>query len=517
MLKENLPLVLTAGVSVLAAIVAAGARRPILFFYGAIFSTAILKTPQLPIVREKFALTELFMILLWLFWSQIPRVRRSLPSDRVVVPLGVTFILCCLASAMIGLATLQLRHGNMTRIYAGVFVEVANYAYGVMIVLAAIQVIDRWERLTGAVFAWLLGMAVASFVGTLGLVHMSPGWAYEEGTRRISSTLRNENQVPSMILPLILIPIMAAARRQLEFLPRVAMVCLTGGAFLAGIATGSRTAALMLVGAAISLGMILIRDSGSRSLFNLAQLRSLALLFMAAVVAYFVVAWSAYDGHYSLVRTPAWQRPAAMLLEAYQGERELDENRPRQMRAAMDQFFDTPFFGTGPKLGARTTDTHGEVHNTYFSLLLETGLVGLLLHLALLFQAGTHCLRATRLCPFQWYRMVGRATFRGPAVAHSVQQHDFGTPPTQYLVPDRLYVRVLELGAVGDSSADVSAASACFACLATVFCRRIGGVYASGPAAFLSRNLPQTPRTFRAPPALEGQITPPPSDHMHCS
>ncbi|WP_417748821.1 O-antigen ligase family protein [Rosistilla oblonga] len=413
MIDDNLILILLLLGIVGAAFVALNARRPIVFLYAAIFCTAILKTPQLPVVREKFTATEVFMLLTWLFASQLPRLHRHLPSDRVVKPLAIAFVLSCIVSGMIGLASVPATTIDMPRVYASVFVEIANYIYGVLIVLTVIRAIDRWERLTGAVFAWILGMTVASFVGVLATVHLAPGFAYEEGTRRICSTLRNENQVPSMILPLITLPIMASAHRHLGLLPRIAMLGLTAMAFLTALGTGSRTAVLMLIFAAVALGLVLTQDSKARLLFNLGQLRSFAFFFAIAVVSYFVVAWAAYDGNYSLMRTPSWQRPAALLIEAYNGKRDLDSTRPQQFKVAMEQFWKTPVFGTGPKLGARVAQTHGEVHNTYFSLLLETGIVGLLLHLALLFQAARFCWIAVQRCPFHWYRMMGKALLIG--------------------------------------------------------------------------------------------------------
>ena len=404
------------GASLAAGLIAVNAKRPIVFLYAAIFCTAILKTPELPIVREKFAATELFMLLTWLFWSQLKRRRGMRPSDAIVQPLGIFFIFACMISGLIGLASFPRLGGRFTSLHAGVLVEVINYAYGVIIVFTVVAALDRWGRLTGAVFAWLLGMAVASFVGTLALANLAPEFAYEEGTRRISSTLRNENQVPSMILPLITVPIMIVAHRSLGVFARASMLALTSLAFLAALGTGSRTAILMLILAALLLGVSLFQDSQARQLFNTVQLRSLAVVFSLAIIAYFVIAWSAYDGRYSLVRTPSWQRPAALLIEAYQGRRNLDNTRPEQIGTAMIQFWKTPVFGTGPKLGSRVAGTHGEVHNTYFSLLLETGMVGLLLHLTLLIRATSFCYRAVHRCPGHWYRMLGRGLLIGIAL-----------------------------------------------------------------------------------------------------
>ncbi|GAA4455986.1 O-antigen ligase family protein [Novipirellula rosea] len=388
-----------------------GAQHPIVFFFAAIFFTSILKTPELPVVREKFALTEICMLLTWLFWTQIPKASLRRPTDRVVTPLGIAFIVACTLSAVFGILQLKGHHGSLTRVYGAVLVEVLNYAYGVMIVLSTVRLIDRWERLTGAVFAWLAGMAVASVVGTMALAGIAPSFAYEEGTRRICSTLRNENQVPSMILPLITIPIMLAAHRRLNAIPRALMLALTATAFLAALGTGSRTAVLMLIIAAAALIVTLSQDSSSHRLLNLSQLRTLALSFIGALVTYFVIAWAAFDGNYSLVRTPSWQRPAALLIEAYDGKRDLDNTRPRQIRAAIGKFWESPLLGTGPKLGGRKVGE--EIHNTYVSLLLETGIVGLLLHVSLIIQATLYCMRAVKRCPYHWYRMMGTGLLIG--------------------------------------------------------------------------------------------------------
>ena len=41
------------------------ARSQVRGLYLAIFATSVLITPELPVVREKFAATELFMLLTW--------------------------------------------------------------------------------------------------------------------------------------------------------------------------------------------------------------------------------------------------------------------------------------------------------------------------------------------------------------------------------------------------------------------------------------------------------------------
>lgn len=389
----------------------AGLRNPIVFFYAGLFGTAILKTPELPVVREKFTIVELCLLCLWMCWPLLLKGRIPSKATGLVYLWGGAFCIICLSSSLIAISTAPPRMVT-AKMAAYSLLEAVNYCYGVAILWTCVQVLDSWQRWVGAIMAWVGGMAVASFVGAAAVVGMAPGWAYEE-TGRINSTLRNENQVPSMILPLLVVVLMIAVRRGLPLRYRGFALAIFVSALLAAIGTGSRTAALMI--GLSGAGVVWILHTAiqtKRSVYRF-QLAYLALAFAGVVVSYFAIAWSQYDGNYSLMSTPSWQRPAVLLIEWFDGRRGLDDTRPKQIANAMEYFWQSPILGTGPKFGSSFAATGGEVHNTYFSLLLETGFVGLSSFLALVWLAAYLGFDAARKCRYPWYGILGRALIVG--------------------------------------------------------------------------------------------------------
>ncbi|QDT03521.1 O-Antigen ligase [Rubripirellula lacrimiformis] len=389
----------------------AGARQPMVFFYAALFGTAILKTPELPIVREKFTIVELCLLCLWACWPFLIKGRLSNRTTSHIYLWGTFFCMICLSSSLIAIVTAPPRYAS-PKMAAYSVLEAVNYCYGVVILWTCLQVLDTWQRWIGAIVAWVGGMATASFVGAAAMAGLAPGWAREE-TGRICSTLRNENQVPSMILPLLLVVLMIAVRRGLPIPVRALAFAIFAAALVTAIGTGSRTAALMIGFSGVGVAWIVISTIRSGIVVYRFQLLNLSIAFAAATVAYFAVAWSMYDGKYSLMTTPSWQRPAVLLIEWSGGERKLDNTRPKQISEAIDQFWRSPVLGTGPKFGSSFAATGGEVHNTYFSLMLETGFLGLGAFMLLIGSTFVAGFNAARRCVYPWYGMLARCLLVG--------------------------------------------------------------------------------------------------------
>ena len=400
---------------ILVPIILMGLRNPMVFFYFSLAATSFLKTPELPYVREKLAATEIGLLLVWLFWGMIPKSRIEQPSLNAVYRYGGFFALICFLST--GLAVLfgspnvagsELSEKNV----AYSLIEAMNYTYGVLIVWTTVRLLDSWQRWISAILAWMAGMAIASFIGAAAVAGFAPDWAFEE-TGRICSTLKNENQVPSMILPIILAVLLTTVRTGLNFRYRVFCVLLAVAAMITALGTGSRTAALMLLLSGLGLYWIIASSAKAGRVIDLTLLSGLTIAFSAAVVFYFWFAWMLYDGQYSLMKTPSWQRPAVLLIEWIQGTRDLDSTRPAQIKTAMEHFWNSPILGTGPKLGGFYVEINGEVHNTYFSLLLETGILGLGSFLALLGSAALRAMVTSRTCPYPWYAILARCLLVG--------------------------------------------------------------------------------------------------------
>lgn len=352
-------------------------RRPKEGLYLAIFASAILLSPDLPVVREKFTAAEFVMILTWaaLLLGRGRKRARTLALTRdqhLSMSLGGAFIAWAVVSFAVNQATIAW-NGSLV---AGA-VETLNFAYGYLMFCTVVYLVDDWQDLRGCLLAWFAGVAVVAFFGVWALIGGAPGWTYDDFTGRISSTLRTENQVPMFLIPVMVALVFWAVRRGLRPRERLTALAVLGGLLLTMAGTGSRIGfgmVILAVLATIWLALIEARRSGFRKglLFNL------SMGLVAAVSVYVFIALVGYQGGYALGETPAWQRPVVMLHDWVEGTRALDSTRPAQLRQAWIIFLDQPLLGTGPKLYS-VEYRMAEVHNTYAGVMLQTGILGLLL------------------------------------------------------------------------------------------------------------------------------------------
>jgi hypothetical protein len=351
------------------------ARRQVRGLYLAIFATSVLITPHLPVVKDKFAATEMFMLLTWtalLFGSG--RWRRT--RVWLVRPQKLSLLIC---GAFIGWIFLSFWINNMSLQgnFVSSLVETFNFLYGFLIFGTVLVLVDEREKWYGCLYAWLAGAALASFFGVWALIGGAPSWAYEEFTHRISSTLRNENQVPSFLLPVLVAAIFLAVRRGQSLWRTTLATTLAAGMLATTIGSGSRTGLLMIALSLLCVYLLGVREARAGA-FNRPLLGMMALILGGAAFFYVSLALALYDGQYGLGRTPPWQRPVVTLYEWTQGHRVLDSTREEQLEAISEKYKDYLVFGAGPKLFGAKEGT-SEIHNTYASLLVEAGLPGLLL------------------------------------------------------------------------------------------------------------------------------------------
>jgi hypothetical protein len=351
------------------------ASRQVRGLYLAIFATSVLITPNLPVVREKFAATELFMLLTWaalLVGSR--RWRRA--RVGLVRPQQISVLI---GGALIGWIFLSFGINNAT--FPGAFlpslVETVNFLYGFLIFCTVLVLVDDREKWYGCLYAWLAGAALASLVGVWALTGTAPAWTYEEYTHRIASTLKNENQVPSFLLPVLVATIFLAVRRSQPFWRTALATALTAGMLATAIGSGSRTALLMIALSFLCVCLLGLREAPSGA-FNRSLLGMIALMLIGAAFFYVSLTLALYDGHNALGRTPAWQRPVVMLYEWSQGNQVLDETRERQLETVSENYTDYLLLGAGPKLFGEREGSE-EIHNTYASVLVEIGMPGLFL------------------------------------------------------------------------------------------------------------------------------------------
>lgn len=352
-------------------------RRPQQGLYLTIFASAILITPELPVVREKLTATEFLVALTWMalvLRAGQGRV-RTVPlsgNQRTSLVLGGAFAAWAVVSFAFNMVGVPDH-----RVITGGAVETANFVYGYLMFATVVWLVDDWRDLWGCLLAWFAGAAVVAVFGVWALSGGAPAWTYDDFTGRISSTLRTENQVPMFLMPIVVALGFWAVQRRSRQLGRIGAVALLAAVLLTVAGTGSRTAFGMAVLAVVAIAWLGLLEAPRRG-FNRGLAFNLAVALVAAVGVYVAIALVGYQGDYALGKTPAWQRPVVMLYDWVRGEKVLDATRPAQIEQAWRYFWDQPLIGTGPKLYGYEYRM-AEVHNTYVGVMLQMGIVGLLL------------------------------------------------------------------------------------------------------------------------------------------
>jgi hypothetical protein len=411
MVRDYWPLFLLLGGVGFAALVSWTGKRPVRGLYLAFFTSGILLSPHLPLVRDKLTATEVAFLLTWFaLLLQRGRSASGVPlgrEQRLSLLLGVAFFLWLLLS-------FALNNMVYTEAFVPSLVETANLAYGYLMFLTTVMLARDWQAWQGCVNWWVAGSTVVVIFGVWAMVGGAPVWTYEEFTHRVSSTLRNENQVPSYLLPIFVVMVFMAVRKGARAKYQMAMWALVAGALLTAIGTGSRTALLMLLLAFAGVAYVALRTAGNRS-YRVASLLNVSLALVAGLVVYVSVALFDYQGDYALGRTPPWQRPVVMFYDWMQGYRQLDSTRPEQLMSVMDHVGDHLLIGTGPKVYGGLFQM-AEIHNTYAGVLMQTGLIGLLLFLLWLGHLLWHTFVRVRRITDPWKKvlvlslLVGMAT-----------------------------------------------------------------------------------------------------------
>jgi len=405
LMAQYLNLILLGGIVAFVALMMMIAKKPVKGLYLVFFASAILMTLKLPIVREKFTSAECLILMTWvamLFTNRrVQEVRcRLLPTQKKTILVGWGLILWIVLSFLIN----NLEDFDKVHIFLWSAVESLNYFYGFMIFLTVIALVDTQKRWYGCLHAWIWGGVVVSLVGTWAMLGNAPSWAYEEFTGRVSSTLRNENQVPSYLMPILVPLVFMTVRNSTKNWLRILLITLVCGILLTVAGTGSRTSILMLFGCFVGI-FCLGRTAWNKKVINRYLLSKMALGLCGVSIVYVLVAITSYDGHYSLGKTPSWQRPVVLIYDWIQGNRALDEVRARQMTKVKNAIMDSPFWGAGPKLFGTKYKSH-EIHNTYAAVLMDLGLPGLILFLLWLLACFSAGLRSARYCSDPFLRLM---------------------------------------------------------------------------------------------------------------
>ncbi|MBN1909736.1 MAG: O-antigen ligase family protein [Pirellulales bacterium] len=398
-------IVIAVGAIIACIALAVFSRDPVLGLCAAIFASAILLTPELPVVREKLTLCEGVMCLTWL--AMLLRPRRFpalLPSQRVAVRRGVVFL------AVIGVSLLlSTCDGDVELVRS--LVETVNYLYGFCIFLTVVLLVDSWDKWRRCLLAWCGGTVVVCAVAVWSLAVSAPSWARDEFTGRISSTLRMSNQLPGYCIPVLTLVVLIAAMKDTRRLTRLFYAMLAVGIAIAIAGCGSRMGFLMLC---FSTGMILwigLRSSDA-TVFNRSVFLGMGAIAAAGILCAVVSVWLHSEQTYAAGATSPYERSTRLLVESLRGERSLDNTRTDQLHLVLEKTVERPLFGVGPANFTAKFHVH-EIHNTYAAVLGEEGVLGLLALIWWLAGAATNGRLGLHLCTDTRRRLIILAVLIG--------------------------------------------------------------------------------------------------------
>jgi O-antigen ligase len=370
--------------------------NPVRGVYVVMFTSAILVTAELPIVRDKLTITEPIMVIIWAAMAAAWVSRRR--QAHSLLPRQRSAIAAVVVLSLLAVASLVMHAGAPGETGGSPVIEVLAYVYGACVFTTVVLLVDDWKKLQRCLYAWLLGVGLIAVVGVWSILFTPPDWAYAEYSGSISSTMKYENQIPAHALPMLCLAFVLAGLRSTPPLHRLAYMALVGSVTLTIVFTGSRTGSTLLIVCVLGLTLIGFRMARNEFLLKDHYRGLMAVLVVGlGIFAYLVFAT---ERNYTGIRSvPAYKRPIVMTRDWLSGKRPLDTKRSNQLQGTWESFANDPVFGIGPlrfHLSAGTTDRG---HNTYAVVLIELGipaLLALLAWLGLTWRCGWDAFRQSR-------------------------------------------------------------------------------------------------------------------------
>lgn len=374
---------------------------PVRGLYLAFFATGILETVSLGPLRHKLGLTELAILLTWFAMLMGHAWRSERLEFTQLQKLCLLFLSTFLLVEWI---SFFVNNASFYNHISGSFIEVLNYTYGAMMVLTVMVLVSDFDKLRNCLFGWMLGALVVGLVAIWAMTGGAPSWTMDEFTGRVSSTLKFENQIPSFVIPILLPTVVLILSRNISSLFRVGLSLLAGIMAITMISTGSRTSFLLLVLSFLVLFVVGFIERKNTALFK-GRLGLFIIIIGVALCGYVVAVLAAFDGHYQLGKTPAWQRPVAALISGMDSNKDFDTTRENQLKVVIDNMDQSMFIGNGPKLyGAKYRME--EIHNTYAGVYFEVGILGLISFLLFLLSSLYAASRARKLSTNDFHKLI---------------------------------------------------------------------------------------------------------------
>ena len=371
---EKLAAAAAAGVALLGGVLAVIAKNPVRGLYLYIFCSAVLVSPALPVVRDKLSVAEpvLACAAVGLFFGRRFVTGGTPPMttpQRAALLAGATWVLVVGICAAINFAGGRLVDPVRTAI------ETATFGLGLFSCALVAWAVNTWDRWLKCLGAWAAGGLVVTAVGLMAMFVYAPGWTKDDFTGRVSSTLRESGQVASYLGPVLPFAALAAERVLKSAWVKVPAQALFLGAFVVMLGTGSRIALLISLCAFCGLVVALLADArrrGTSSAFALALVAAGAVGFGAFVYSVF----TDRGAEYVVGQTSPITRPIVMLRQIGEGKR-TESHRLEQTFRPLETFDRHPLFGIGPANFGVYYRQH-EIHNSYLSVLGETGAAGVI-------------------------------------------------------------------------------------------------------------------------------------------
>lgn len=340
-------------------------------------TSGILVTANLPVVGTRLAPPDLFLVLFVAstFYAALGEGRISMPRTQPIRLL----ILLFLAQCSIGYVYTAMLYGAELD---GI-VDIANYVYGATVAFCTAIVLRSYDDIRLCLLFWILGGVIVGVFALWGIAGGAPSWVYDG--RRISSTLRSVNQMQPYLVPMLLAACMLTFSKALPWLFRIALPGVIGLISVGLLATGSRSAVVMLALLMLFVSLRAVYDFRKNPMVSTVIL---ALVGIGALVAISVTITVLTYGGAALPEGSirAIARPIRLFSDMIQTNDVVEAlgSRGTQLEIVSDNWTNYPFWGVGLGNFQVVFDFKKEVHNTYLGVLIEQGLIGLFLLFGLL-------------------------------------------------------------------------------------------------------------------------------------
>jgi O-antigen ligase len=354
----------------IAIIAALGAMRATVYgIYGFIFLSAITKAPEWPIVGDRLVTADFLMAFTLLLALGRGQLTAPAPQSlRSVDELATLFILLATFSSV--LAAIMMPDPTRTLMFAAI------YIYGYCCFRLIIRTITTWDRFRALCVWWLAGASMIVVIGFLsGAKIYAPEWSIEPVINRTTATMKYAAQIPSYLGPAIFIMFFLATAPRLKKTYQVLGLGLLGASAFVLLGAGTRTGFVILVFCFVyGVGSTLAGRMRVRRGPLLVAATAGAIAFMGFAVS----VWTDTSQSYSLVGTSPFERALRIFSETSRnddaGVSEWGGTRSGEIALAVEALPNHPFFGTGSGMFS-TRYQSNEIHNTYFTILAENGLI----------------------------------------------------------------------------------------------------------------------------------------------